>query len=81
MKIENRAQLVKAARKFMKMNQTVFSEKMKVDQSSVSYWETGTCEFTDDRLFKLKHVFEKQTKDLETSRAMFGPFIEKILEG
>lgn len=79
--IVTRAQLVKAVRKEMKLNQVDFAEKMGVDQSSVSYWETDTYELTNDRLFKMKRLFEKETGKLDFSRKVFGPFIEKILEG
>lgn len=81
MEILERKDLVKKVRKKMGLTQIEFAKKMGVVQSAVSTWETAEYEFTDDRLFKLKHLFEKETGNLEFSRSVFTPFINKILEG
>lgn len=78
-KITKRGDLVKEIRKEMDLTQIEFAKEMKVNQGSVSAWENDTYPFSDDRLFKLKFIFEKRTGKLELSRELFTPFIENIV--
>lgn len=74
-----RKDLVKKARKEMKLTQVKLAQKMGVNQTSVSRWEDGETEFNNDRLFKLKREFEKIIDDYDKSQEFFQPFIDEIL--
>jgi len=74
-----RAQLVKTARKDMKLTQVKFAKVMNVDQTAVSLWESEQCGFSNDRVKSLHNEYKKIVKDEDKTKLLFQPFIDEIL--